>query len=142
MPPTGWRDCLEVTCLARTKLTEEMVGQAIRLKADGLSNGDIICALGIHESTFYRWIGNPRGRLQRALCEGREQDVVEQGTFLEDFQFRFTRDKVEMTKRHMTPKEMRRYLDIRAKDGSSELEAYQGLMDVLRIYFLGRADLD
>ena len=47
-----------------------------------------------------------------------------------------------MTKRHMTPKEMRRYLDIRAKDGSSELEAYQGLMDVLRIYFLGRADLD
>ena len=66
--------CLEVTCLARTKLTEEMVGQAIRLKADGLSNGDIICALGIHESTFYRWIGNPRGRLQRALCEGLKKE--------------------------------------------------------------------
>ena len=60
--------------MARTKLTEEMVGQAIRLKADGLSNGDIICALGIHESTFYRWIGNPRGRLQRALCEGLKKE--------------------------------------------------------------------
>lgn len=30
------------------------MGQAIRLKADGLSNGDIICALWVHESTFYR----------------------------------------------------------------------------------------
>ena len=54
----------------RPKLTQEMVGEAIRLKADGLSNGDIICALGIHESTFYRWIGDPKNRLQRALSEG------------------------------------------------------------------------
>lgn len=44
----------------RAKLTQEMVDEAIRLKADGLSNGDIICALGIHESTFYRWIGEPK----------------------------------------------------------------------------------
>ena len=44
----------------RPKLTQEMVDEAIRLKADGLSNGDIICALGIHESTFYRWIGEPK----------------------------------------------------------------------------------
>ena len=43
----------------RPKLTQEMVDEAIRLKADGLSNGDIICALGIHESTFHRWIGDP-----------------------------------------------------------------------------------
>ena len=36
-------------CMARRpKLTQEMVDEAIRLKADGLSNGDIICALGIH----------------------------------------------------------------------------------------------
>ena len=36
------------------KLTQEMVDEAIRLKADGLSNGDIVCAPEIHESTFYR----------------------------------------------------------------------------------------
>lgn len=36
-----------------------MVEQAIQLKADGLSNGDIVCALGVHESTSYRWIGEP-----------------------------------------------------------------------------------
>ena len=29
----------------RPKLTQEMVDEAIRLKADGLSNGDIVCAL-------------------------------------------------------------------------------------------------
>lgn len=40
--------------MGRSKLTKEMVEQAIKLKADGLSNGDIICALDAHESTFYR----------------------------------------------------------------------------------------
>ena len=54
----------------RAKLTQEMVDEAIRLKADGLSNGDIVCALGIHESTFYRWVGEPKNRLQRELSEG------------------------------------------------------------------------
>ena len=58
----------------RPKLTQEMVDEAIALKADGLSNGDIICALGIHESTFYRWIGDPKNKLQRALSEGLIQE--------------------------------------------------------------------
>ena len=58
----------------RPKLTQEMVDEAIRLKADGLSNGDIICALGIHESTFYRWIGDPKNKLQRELSEGLKKE--------------------------------------------------------------------
>lgn len=58
----------------RAKLTQEMVDEAIRLKADGLSNGDIICALGIHESTFYRWIGEPKTKLQRELSEGLKKE--------------------------------------------------------------------
>lgn len=56
--------------MGRPKLTQELVDQAIALKADGLSNGDIICALGIHESTFYRWIGDPKNKPQRELSEG------------------------------------------------------------------------
>ncbi len=60
--------------MPKPKLTQEMVDQAIALKADGLSNGDIICALGIHESTFYRWIGDPKNKLQRALCEGLKKE--------------------------------------------------------------------
>ncbi len=58
----------------RPKLTQEMVDETIALKADGLSNGDIICALGIHESTFYRWIGDPKNRPQRALSEGLKKE--------------------------------------------------------------------
>ena len=58
----------------RPKLTQEMVDEAIALKADGLSNGDIIAALGIHESTFYRWIGDPKTKLQRALSEGLKKE--------------------------------------------------------------------
>ncbi|MCI1289071.1 MAG: hypothetical protein LKG35_04510 [Olsenella sp.] len=61
----------------RAKLTEEMVEEAIRLKADGLSNGDIVCALGVHESTFYRWIGEPRNRLQRELSEGLKKEEAD-----------------------------------------------------------------
>lgn len=61
----------------RTKLTQEMVDQAIRLKADGLSNGDIISALGIHPSTFYPWIGEPRNRLQRELSDGLKKEESE-----------------------------------------------------------------
>jgi len=38
----------------RPKLMQEMVDEAIRLKADGLSNGDIVCVLWIHESTSSR----------------------------------------------------------------------------------------
>lgn len=56
--------------MGRPKLTQGLVDQAIALKADGLSNGDIICALSIHESTFYRWIGGPKNKLQRELSEG------------------------------------------------------------------------
>ncbi len=63
--------------MPKPKLTEEMVEQAIKLKGDGLSNGDIICALGIHESTFYRWIGNPKNKLQRALSEGLKKEEAE-----------------------------------------------------------------
>ena len=46
------------------------VDEAIRLKAGGLSNFDIICAPGIHESTVYCWIGDPKYRLRNALSEG------------------------------------------------------------------------
>lgn len=63
--------------IPKPKLTEEMVEQAIKLKGDGLSNGDIICALGIHESTFYRWIGDPKNKPQRTLSEGLKKEEAE-----------------------------------------------------------------
>ena len=60
--------------MGRPKLTQELVDRAIALKRDGLSNGDNICAQGIHESTFYRWIGDPKNKLQRELSEGLKKE--------------------------------------------------------------------
>lgn len=62
----------------RPKLTQEMADEAIRLKADGLSNGGIVCTLGIHESTFYRWIGEPKTKLQRVKRETKKGEIVVQ----------------------------------------------------------------
>jgi hypothetical protein len=54
-----------------------MVAEAIKLKGDGLADADIICALGIHPSTFYRWIGEPKNKLQRELSDGLKKEEAE-----------------------------------------------------------------
>ena len=56
--------------MRKTKLTYEMVDRAVALKKDGLCDADIIAALGVHQSTFYRWLKEPDTKVKRALCEG------------------------------------------------------------------------
>ena len=41
---------------------------------DGLSYGGIVCALGIHVPTLYRWIGDPKNRLRRERDRVRERN--------------------------------------------------------------------
>ena len=53
-----------------SKLTEEVVDRAVSLKSEGLSDADIIAALGIHTSTFYRWQAEDDTDLKHALKEG------------------------------------------------------------------------
>jgi len=53
----------------KTKLTYELIETMVALKGDGLSNKDICDAVGIAEQTLYRWIGEPKNKLQRTLCE-------------------------------------------------------------------------
>ena len=53
-----------------SKLTEEVVDRAVSLKGEGLSDADIIAALGIHTSTFYRWQAEDDTDLKHALKEG------------------------------------------------------------------------
>lgn len=55
--------------MGKPKLTEEMVERMVELKGHGLTNKDICLAMGITETTFYRWVGQPRNELQRALGE-------------------------------------------------------------------------
>ena len=52
--------------MRKAKLTYEMVA----LKKDGLSDKDIIKALGVHKSTFYRWIKEGEEATRR--CPKRE----------------------------------------------------------------------
>ena len=42
--------------MRKTKLTYDLVAQCVELKRDGLCDADIIAAIGVHPSTFYRWL--------------------------------------------------------------------------------------
>lgn len=55
---------------ARNKCTAEAIERAVKLKKGGANNKDIAAALGIHESTFYEWIANPKSDKQREFSEG------------------------------------------------------------------------
>lgn len=58
--------------MRKTKLTRQIVDQAVELKRDGLVDADIIAALGVHPSTFYRWLKDgeeAKSGLKRALCD-------------------------------------------------------------------------
>lgn len=59
--------------MPKLKLAEEMVRQTIKLKSHRLSNGDIIRALALVKSTFYRWISDPKNKLRYSLSEGQER---------------------------------------------------------------------
>lgn len=55
--------------MGKPKCTTEAIAEAVRLKRAGVNNRDIAMALGIHEATFYRWIGNPKTENQRKLSD-------------------------------------------------------------------------
>ena len=63
--------------MAKTKLTYELIETMAKLKRNGLNNKDICAAVGITETTFYRWIGKPTSKLHRALCESLKKAEAE-----------------------------------------------------------------
>lgn len=54
----------------KDKCTAEVVRKAVKLKKGGAPNKSIAAALGIAESTFYRWTSTPKTSNQRELSEG------------------------------------------------------------------------
>ena len=55
---------------AKLKLTYKLVDQIVELKRDGLCDADIIAAIGVNQSTFYRWLKdgeNAKSGVKRAL---------------------------------------------------------------------------
>ena len=59
--------------MAKSKLTKEMVDKAIELGKSGLNNKDIIKSFQVDESTFYKWLKNPKTDQQRRLRDGLKQ---------------------------------------------------------------------
>lgn len=55
--------------MGKPKCDKEAIRKAVKLKKAGVNNKDIAAALCIHESTFYRWINEPRTENQRKLGE-------------------------------------------------------------------------
>lgn len=55
---------------AKNKCTKEAIERAVSLKKGGANNRDIAAALGIHESTFYAWLNQPKSDKQREFSEG------------------------------------------------------------------------
>ena len=58
--------------MRKTKLTYDLVAQCVELKRDGLCDADIIAAIGVHPSTFYRWLKdgeNAKTGVKRALYD-------------------------------------------------------------------------
>lgn len=45
----------------------ELIDQAAQLKTEGMTDKDICAVLGIHPSSFYRWLNTPKTRLEREL---------------------------------------------------------------------------
>jgi transposase len=54
---------------AKNKCTTEAIERAVKLKKGGANNKDIAAALGVHQSTFYEWIANPKSDKQREFSE-------------------------------------------------------------------------
>ena len=57
---------------AKLKLTRKLVDQIVELKRDGLCDADIIAAIGVNQSTFYRWLKegeDAKTGVKRALYE-------------------------------------------------------------------------
>lgn len=55
--------------MSRPRCTQELIDEAVRLKKTGAKNKDIYEYVGISETTFYRWVNQPKSDMQRKLGE-------------------------------------------------------------------------
>ena len=66
----------------RSKLTKDVIKDVARMARGGLRNTDICKALGIHQSTFYKWLQEPRSGLEVELFESLEKARAERKAFM------------------------------------------------------------
>jgi transposase len=63
--------------MSKEKLNKEAIKDAVRLTKTGLLDSDIAAYLGVHPSTFSRWINHPATENQRQLCKALKKAEVE-----------------------------------------------------------------
>lgn len=55
--------------MPKPKCNDDVINSAVKLKKGGANNQDIARAIGIGESTFYRWVNTPSNPKERELGE-------------------------------------------------------------------------
>ena len=55
--------------MAKSKCTEELIAQAVKLRKNGMSYHDMTAALGIAQSTFYKWMNQPERPAEAEFSE-------------------------------------------------------------------------
>ena len=68
---------MEGESLPKPKLTTEIAEESIRLVKAGASNSDVIAYIGVTETTFYRWLREPRTEPERQLSQGLKKAETE-----------------------------------------------------------------
>lgn len=68
---------MEGEALPKPKLTSEIAEESIRLVKAGASNSDVIAYIGVTETTFYRWLREPRTEPERQLSQGLKKAETE-----------------------------------------------------------------
>lgn len=54
--------------MPKPKLTKELAKEFVKLVEAGATNADACAYIGVDESTFYRWLKNPKTEPERQLC--------------------------------------------------------------------------
>ena len=78
--------------MGKPKCTQELIAEAVELKSGGMSNRDMCAVLGISESTFYKWLSDPRSKNQSELSEALKRA---EGEF-----YRALRDRIVSASEH------------------------------------------
>lgn len=63
--------------MRKEKLTKEAVREAVKLVSSGASNKDVCAYIGVNETTFYRWLKDPKTDNQRQLCQSLKKAETE-----------------------------------------------------------------
>lgn len=114
--------------MPKPKCDDELVRRAVKLKKGGATNVDIAKALGISESTFYRWVSTPSTDAERELSESLKKAEADyknalQGIIAKAAQERDWKAAAWLLERKYPEEYGRRMLDLRGDIGVKTISA-------------------